>query len=183
MVIQKSPEIAVPLKHLSNLWRTLEMPLINCEVSLDLAWPENRVIYSGTEKVKFGIADTRLYDPVVTLSTEENIKLLNQLESGFKRTINWKKYQSKDENKDQNRHFNYLIDPSFQGISRLFVLSFENNTDRKLHTKYYIPKVEMKDYNVPINGRNFFDQLIKNDLKTYDNIKKMMEMVTQLRVY
>ena len=159
------------------------MPLINCEVSLDLAWPENRVIYSGTEKVKFGIADTRLYDPVVTLSTEENIKLLNQLESGFKRTINWKKYQSKDENKDQNRHFNYLIDPSFQGISRLFVLSFENNTDRKLHTKYYIPKVEMKDYNVPINGRNFFDQLIKNDWKTYDNIKKMMEMVTQLRVY
>ena len=170
MVIQKNPEIEVPLKYLSNLWRTLEIPLVNCEVSLDLAWPENRVIYSGIEKAKYGITGTRFYDPVVTLSTEDNIKLLNQLESGFKRTINWKKYQSKDENKDQNRYFNYLIDPIFQGVSRLFVLSFENNTDRKLHTKYYIPKVEMKDYNVVINGRNFFDQLIKNDLKTYDNI-------------
>ena len=83
MVIQKTPEIAVPLKHLSNLWRTLEMPLINCEVSLDLAWPENRVIYSGTEKVKFGIADTRLYDPVVTLSTEEKYKTIEPIRIWF----------------------------------------------------------------------------------------------------
>ena len=69
---------------------------------------------------KFAIKDTKLYVPVVTLPKEDNIKLLKQLESGFKRKVNWNKYQYKDKNKEQNRHFNYLIDPSFQGVNRLF---------------------------------------------------------------
>ena len=66
-----------------------------------------------------------------------------------------------------------MIDPSFQGVNRLFVLSFENEADREAQTKYYLPAEELKDYNVIIDGRNFFDQPIKNDLKTYDNIRKI----------
>ena len=84
------------------------------------------------------------------------------MESGFKRTINWNKYQSKDKNKEQNRYFKYLVDQGFLGLNRLFILMFENNTDRKLHTKYYIPKVEIKEHNVITDGRNFFNQPIKN---------------------
>ena len=72
-----------------------------------------------------------------------------------------------------NVQHDFLIDPSFQGISRLFVLSFENVVDRKVHREYYLPKVEIKDYSVMIDGKNFFDQLIKNDIRTYDNIRNI----------
>ena len=84
-------EIIVPLKYLSNFWRTFEMPLINCEVNLILTWPKNCVITSSTGKWKFGISETKLYVPVVT---QDNAKLLQQVKSGFKRTINWSKYES-----------------------------------------------------------------------------------------
>ena len=119
----------------------------------------------------FKINDTKLYVLVVTLSTQENIKLLKQLESGFKRTINWNKYLAKTTNQVQNRYLDFLIDPSFQGVNRLFVLSFKDADGQKGHKQYYLPTVEIKDYNVMIDGRNFFDQPIKNDLKTYDNIR------------
>ena len=68
---------------------------------------------------------------------------------------------------------NHLVDPCFQGINRLFVLSFENEDDRTSHSTYYLPKVEIKDYNVMIDGKNFFDQPINSDLKTYENIRKI----------
>ena len=73
----------------------------------------------------------------------------------------------------QNRYLNYLIDPSFQGVNRVFVLTFENETDREVHTKYYLSTEETKDYNVAIDGKNVFDQPIKKELKTYDNISKI----------
>ena len=98
---------------------------------------------------------------------------MKKLESYFKRTINWSKYQSRLEQLPQNRYLNYLIDQTFQGVNRLFILSFENKDDRNVHTKYFIPNVEIKGYKVIIDGRNFFDQTIKNDLKTYDNIRKI----------
>ena len=88
----------MPLKYLSNFWRTLEMPLINCEINLISTWSENwseSVISSATGETKFAITDTKFYVPVVTLSTQDNAKLLQQLKLGFKRTINWNKYQSK----------------------------------------------------------------------------------------
>ena len=69
----------VPLKSLSNFWRTQEMPLINCEVELILTWSKNCVISSATGETKFAITKTKLYVPVVTLSTEDNTKLLQQL--------------------------------------------------------------------------------------------------------
>ena len=89
----------VPLKYLSNFWRTLEMPLINCEVNLILAWSVNCVVpnASANQATTFAITDTKLYVPVVTLSTQDNAKLLQQLKSGFKRTINWNKHHSKTE--------------------------------------------------------------------------------------
>ena len=97
----------VPLKYLSNFWRTLEIPLINCEVSLTLTWSPNYVITNSTSKGKFKITDTSLCIPVVTLSTQDNAKLLEQLKSGFKRVINWNKYLSRPELLTQNPNLNY----------------------------------------------------------------------------
>ena len=105
----KDVKIMVPLKSSSNFWRTLEMPLINCEVSLFLAWSSTCVITNSTGKGKFAITDTKFYVPVVTLSTRDNAKLLQQLKSGFKRTINWNKYQSDPKTYAQNRYLNYLV--------------------------------------------------------------------------
>ena len=154
----------VPLKYLSNFWRTLEMLLYNCEVELILNLSRDYVIiYTDVNnKVpKFTITETNLYVPIVTLSTQDNAKLLPQLKSGFKRTISWNKYLAKPELSAQN--LNHLIEPSFQGVNRLFVLAFENDTQRTSNKIYYIPNVEIKDYNVMTDGKNFFDQPI-NDM-------------------
>ena len=109
----------------------------------------------------------------MTLSTQERTKLLQQLKSGFKRVINWNKYLSKPELIRRNLNLNHLVEPSFQGINRLFVLAFESDAQRIVHTGYYLPNVEIKDYNVMINGENFFDQPIKNKETTYENIRKI----------
>ena len=121
----KDVEIIVPLKYLSNFWRTLEMPLVNCEVNLILTWSKDCVITNSTGEGKFTITETKLYVPVLTLSTKDNEKLLQQLKSGFKKTISWNKYESSIKTFAQNRYLNYLINPSFQGVNRLFVLPFE----------------------------------------------------------
>ena len=109
----------------------------------------------------------------MTLSTQENAKFLQQLKSGFKRTINWNKYLSKPELLARNPNLNHLVEPSFQGINRLFVLAFENDTQRTSHAGYYLPNVEIKDYNVMINRENYFDQPVKNKKTTYHNIRKI----------
>ena len=109
----------------------------------------------------------------MTLSIQENAKLLQQLKSGFKRVINWNKYLSKLELLAQNPNLNYLVEPSFQGVNRLFVLAFENDGDRTSHSDYYLSNVEIKDYNIMINGENFFDKPIKNNKVTYENIRKI----------
>ena len=122
---EKDVEIAIPLKYLSNFWRNLEMPLINCEVNLILTWSSACVITDSRGAGRFEITDTRLNVPAVTLSTQENTKLLQQLKSGFKRVINWNKYLSKPELLAQKPNLNHLVEPSFQGVNRLFVLAFE----------------------------------------------------------
>ena len=132
------------------------MPLINSEVNLELTWSKDCVITTFTVEEKFQITETNLYVPVVILLTQDNAKLLQQLKSGFKRIINWNKYESDPKTFAQNRYLNHLINPSFQGVNRLFVLSFENEDDRTSHSTYYLPKVEIKDYNVIIDGRNVF---------------------------
>ena len=146
------------------------MPLIHCEVNLILTWSSTCVITNSTGAGTFAITDTKLYVPVVTLLTQDNFKLLQQLKSGFKKTVNWNKYLSKPELLTQNPNLNHLVEPSFQGVNRLFVLAFENDTHKKSHYGYYFPNVEIKDYNIMINGENFFDQPIKSNKVTYENI-------------
>ena len=98
--------------------------------------------------------------------------MLPQLESGFKRTISWNKYLSKPELLPQNPTLNHLIEPSFHGVNRFFVLAFENDARTISTTRYYIPNVEIKDY-VLIDGKNFFDQPVKNNKGTHENIRKI----------
>ena len=141
-----------------------------------MTWSANYVIiYTNVadQNPTFEITETNLYVPVVTLSTQDNEKLLPQLKSGFKRTISWNKYLSKPELLAQNANLNHLIEPSFQGVNRLFVLAFENDDQRTSNKRYYIPNVEIKDYNVMIDGKNFFDQPINSMNKTYENIRKI----------
>ena len=109
------------------------MSLINCEISLLLTWSENFDSSSDTGEKEFALSINKTLCSVAALSTEDNIKLLLQLESGFKRAINWNKYQSKVTDQVQKRYFDYLIDPS-------------NKDDRNLHTRYFLPKVELKYY-------------------------------------
>ena len=152
------------------------MPLINCELELILDWSVSCVIIYinvANQVPTFTIKETNLYVPVVTLSTNDNSKLLPQLKNSFKRTITWNKYLVKPELLGRNVNLNHLIDPSFQGINRLFVLAFENDDQRTSNKRYYIPNVEIKDYNVMIDGKNFFDQPIKNNKVTYENIRKV----------
>ena len=121
----------------------------------------------------FPITETNLYFQVDTLSNQDNAKLLPQLKSGFKRTTSWNKYLSKPELLAQSPNLNHLVEPSFQGINRDFVLAFERYAQRTSNKRYYLPNVEIKDYNVMIDGKNFFDQPVKNDKVTYENIRKI----------
>ena len=138
--------------------------LINCEITLVLSWYKEYVI-AGTAlrnapnpqpnppiaaiesptSAKFEITDCKLYVLVVTLSAENDTKLLEQLKSGFRITIKWNKYMSQMSNKNKSNNINYLIDPTFSNVNRLFVLSFENEDDRTSYYKHYVPSVEIKD--------------------------------------
>ena len=106
--------------------------------------------------LEFQITDTKLYVPVVTLSKENDIKLLEQLRTGFKRTIKWNKYRSQMTIQSQNNNLNYLIDPTFTNVNRLFVLSFSKNVlgdKRDSFSHYYILKVKINDFNVLNDGK------------------------------
>ena len=151
---EKESEIVVPLKYLSSFWRILDIRLINSEINLILTWSENCVLISKATRdadpdadpavavinnptnAKFKTTDTKLYVPVVTLSTENDKTLFEQLRTGFKRTIKWNKYWSEMTNQTQNNNLNYLIDPTFTKVNRLFALSFENEGDRRSFSKY-----------------------------------------------
>ena len=143
----KNVEIMVPIKYLSNFWGTLEIPLINCKINLILTWSEKCVIVSKdvqNESARFAITDIKLYVPVITLSQQDNAKLLQQLKSGFKRVINWNKCLPKSELLAPNPNLNHLVESSFQGINRLFILSFEHDPERTRTWRYYIPTVKIK---------------------------------------
>ena len=135
------------------------MPLVNCEMSLILTWSRECVITSTERRVititrrdtsltnaTFQITDTKLYVPVVTLSTEYDKRPLEQLRTRFKRTIKWNKYRSEMTNKTKNNNLNYLIDPTFTKFNRLFILSFENENNRASFSKYYVPNIQIKDF-------------------------------------
>ena len=129
------------------------MPLINCEVSLILTWSSTCVITNSIGAGRFPITATKLYINLITLSTQDNSKLLQQLKPGFKSVINWNKYLSKPELLAQNPILHHLVEPSFQGVNRLFLLAFENDTQRTSHSCYYLTNVEIKNYNVFDNNK------------------------------
>ena len=180
--------IAIPLKYLGNFWRSLDIPLINCEITLILSWykkcvlvgkalrnapdpqpnPPIAAIESPTD-AKFEITDCKLYVPVVTLSAENDNKLLEQLKSGFRRSIKRNKYMSQMSNQNKNNNLNYLIDTTFSNVNRLFVLSCENEDDRTSYYKYYVPSIEIKDYNVLIEGNAY--------LLDYDYFKEHYKLI------
>ena len=148
-------DILVPLKYLRNFWRTLEMSLINCEVHLILTWSEDYDYTDVANQIPtFVITETNFYIPVVTLSTQGNAKSLTQLKSGFKKTISWNKYLSKPELLPQIPNLNNLVEPSFQGANSIFVLAFENDAQRTSNKGYYLPKIDIKGYNIMIEGKN-----------------------------
>ena len=146
------------------------MPLINCKLSLILTWSGECVIASMERRVitntqrdpsptgaTFKITDTKLYVPVVTLSTEDDKKLLEQSRTGFKRTIKSNKYRSGMTNQTKNNNLDYLIDPTFTKANRLCDLSFEHEKDRTSFSKDYVPNVQIKYFNVLINGKSLFE--------------------------
>ena len=152
------------------------MSFINCEVEPILDWSANCVIIStknANQVPTFTIIEPNLNVPVVTLSTQDNSTLLPQLKNGFKRTITCNKYLIKPELLAQNANLNHLVEQSFQGVNRLFVLAFENVDQITSSKRYYTPNVEIKDYNVMIDGKNFFGQSVRNDKVTYENIRKV----------
>ena len=114
-----------------------------------------------------------MYVPVVTLSAENNNKLLEQLKTGFKRTIKWNKYRSEMSNQTKNNNLSYLIDLTFANVNRLFVLCYKNENDRNSYFNYYTLTIEIKDFSVLINGKPFFESPVKNKEEAYEQIIEM----------
>ena len=176
-------ELAIPLKYLGNFWRALNIPLISCEVSLELKWDKNCVISSleqrdigrsnrdnGPTGATLAINDCKLYVPAVTLSKDDEIKLLTNLKSGFKREIIWNKYRSQMTTEAVNNNLNILIDPTFTNVNRLFVLAYQNADDRQSFSQFYLPRVLVKDFNVIIDKLAFFDLPVKTEEEAYEKI-------------
>ena len=155
----KDTKIVVPLKYLSNFWRSLEMPLINCKVHLELNWIEGCILSSAGDSVKFEITDAKLHVPIVTLSTKDSVNLTKQLREGFKRSVYWNSYQTKlSKVIEKRKNLCELLNTSFQGIRRLFVLAFVVTTGAandeariKNKKKLFLPRGEINNYNVFID--------------------------------
>ena len=179
-VAKRSVKVVVPLKYLSNFLRSLEMPLINCKIKLNVTWKKEFVLSTDAGDAVFIINDTKMYVPVVTLSKEDNKDFIEQQNEGFQRSIYWNEYKTKGQDKDANANeFKYInLDPSFQGVNRLFVMAYsraDNNQPTKDgQRKYYLPRIDFKKYNVVIDGRNFYHNPIESDIEKYIELKKAM---------
>ena len=162
------------------------MPLINCKIKLNLTWKKECVLSTLDDDAAanpennavFIINDTKLYVPVVTLSKEDNKDFIEQQNKGFQRSIYWNEYKTKEltENADANV-FKYInLDPSFQGVNRLFVMAYsrvDSQPTRDGRKKYYLPRVDLNKY-VIIVGRNFYENPIESDIEKYRELKKVM---------
>ena len=191
--VWKIAKIIVPLKYISSFFRSLELPLINTKLSIELNYSKNSIISNAAEDSTFKITKTELYVPVVTLNTEDNNKLNQLLDTEFKRKIYWNEYKSDIETITQahndNNHKRSLSDAKIPGINKLFVIGFNDNVvnhnadpivdedervKRDSHRKYFLPRKDIKDYNVLIDGRNFYNQNISDDFKKYEELRKVM---------
>ena len=182
--------------------------MINCEIELDLLFSEEYIIFeiSITPRVvgnpdvnppvpgvgtiqttgeTFPRNNAKFYVPCVTLSINDNIKFVENIKQGFKRTISWNKYKSEVTTQAKNNNLDYLIDPTVRNINRLFVVSLKNRTDdptRDLFDAYYMPVAEINDFNTFIDNKPIFDQLVKNKQDAYEkmcrNLSKCQERMT-----
>ena len=186
-------KIDVPLKTVSNFMFNLDFLLINSEIELNLKWTEDCVLtekaarefkaatqnpaqdpipaISRPKDLKYSVTDCKLYVPVVTLQTEYQNQLYKYLKTGI--SIDFK-YRSQMINQAATNNLNFLTDPIFNNINSLFVLAFPNEEDRGSFSKYYTPTVEIKDYNVIIDGESFYEIPIKNKEKTYKAITELI---------
>ena len=169
LVGRLSVKIVVPLKYLSNFFRSLEMPLINCKTKLNLTWKKECVLSTADDDAVFIINDTKLYIPVVILLKEDDKDFIEQQDKGFQRSIYWNEYKTKEEteNADPNA-VNYInLDPSFQGVNRLFLMAYSradnNQATRNGQQKYYLPRFDLKN-----------DNPIESDIEKYRELKKVM---------
>ena len=172
-------KIAVPLKYLSNFWRLLEMLLINCKVELSLSWDPNCVLSNLVRASTFKITDTKRYVPIVTLSIEGNVKLSKLLSERFKRPVYWNKNKIVS-NKiyNENNYIRELLDVSNQGFKRLFDLAYRDHGGANIvtadsHRGYSLPRIKIENYNIEIDGRNFYDQPINDLIKQYGEVRKV----------
>ena len=171
-------KVVVQLKYLSNFFRSLEMPLINCKIKLNLTLKKECVLSTGAGEAVFIINDTKLYVPVVTLSKEDNKDCIEQRDKGFQRSIYWNEYKTKEINENADASvFKYInLDP-FQGVNRLFVMAYNRangQPTRNGQRKYYLPRIDLEKYNVIIDGNFFYDNPIESDIQKYRELKKVM---------
>ena len=176
-------KLVVPLKYVSNFSRSVELPVVNCKIDLELTSCKDCIISSADaaagQVVSFMITNAKLYVPIVTLSTKDNTNLTKQLNEGFKRTIYWNQYMSQPFPETPHKKTGitrFALDTAFQGVNKLFVLAFEdtrandpaidannpapqnlaaNRVIRNSYKKYFVPRVDITSYNVLIDGRNF----------------------------
>ena len=123
-------EVTIPLKYFSNFWRSLDLPLINCEIELDLSWTKDCVLIKQNNNItglNLLITSTKLYVPVATLPIDDNVKFLENIKQAFKRKISWNKYRSEITTQPKTNNLDYLIRPTFRNIHRVFVFSFKND--------------------------------------------------------
>ena len=176
-IAKRSIKTVVPLKYLSNFFRSLEMPLINCKIKLNLTWKKECVLPTDAGDAVFIINDTKMYVPVVTLSKEDNKDFIEQQNKEFQRSIYWNEYKTNELNVTVNnenpantvRYIN--LDPSFQGVNRLIVMAYNSVNDqptRNGQRKYYLPRIDLNKYNVIIDGIFMIIQL-KIVLKNIEN--------------
>ena len=204
-------KLVVPLKYISNFFRSLEMPLVNCKIDLELTCHKDCMISSvnaaAVQAVSNMITNTKLYVPVVTLPTKDNNNLTKQLNDGFKRSIYWNKYVSKpftEQAANKTGITRFPLDAAFQGLNRLFVLAFEdtradeaadapaprnlvaNRVIRDIYRKYFVPRVDITSYNVLIDGKIFYDHQLMIQLENMMKLERSQlerEIITRLDVY
>ena len=153
------------------------MPSIICRVDLSLTWNENCILTSLAGNSTFTMTDAKLYIPVVTLSIEDNAKITKLLGEWFKRFVYWNKYKViLNEIYNANDYTRELFDASYQGVKRLFVLAYDNTGNNPVtadsHRRYFLPRIKIENYNIEIDGRNFYDQPINDSIKQYDEVRK-----------
>ena len=176
---KKSSKNRLPLKYLSNFWRSL----INFKVELSLKWYD-RCLLTTANTATFKTTDAKLYVSIVTLSVEDNAKLTKLLNKGFNRPIYWNEYKVTP-NKiveiaaaNDEKYIRELLDSSCQGVKRLFVLAYGNTAGINQvsfdsYNKYVLTRVKIDNCNIEIDGRNFYDQPINDSIKQYNEVRKI----------